>query len=271
MAHASIPCRSNIVWREKKSFYFSPLYNCLFDCSYCFLQGFFRSAHLLLFVNFEEYFHQIEERVKENSKETIFFFSGYECDSLGCEHISSFLREFLPFFEKKKESFFELRTKSNQIAPLINRQPIEHCIIAFSLTPSCIAKAFEKRAPSLEQRIQAMRDLQQTGWKIALRFDPLIYYQGFEEGYEELFSTLFSTIDAGEVHSATIGSLRYPKDVYKNMRRLDLSPELLAPLFENEEKIFGYTKEIKEKLFSFCEEKLSLFLPKEKIFKQEKL
>ena len=36
---------------EGRVFYFSHLLNCPYDCRYCFLQGMFRSAHYVLFVN----------------------------------------------------------------------------------------------------------------------------------------------------------------------------------------------------------------------------
>ena len=35
-----------------KNFYFSHMYNCVYDCRYCFLQGMFASANYVLFVNF---------------------------------------------------------------------------------------------------------------------------------------------------------------------------------------------------------------------------
>ncbi len=254
----------------KKSFYFSIFYNCLFDCAYCYLQGFFRSAHLLFFVNFEEFFQQIDATIAQHPSEELLFFSGYESDSLGCEGIFPFLEEFLPFFQKRPQSFFEIRTKSASTSCLLQRAPIDNCIIAFSCTPSAIFQAFEKKVPPLIQRLEAMKALQEKGWKVALRLDPLVFFQGFEEEYGKLFSFIFSTIDAHLIHSVTLGTLRYPKEVYKNMRHLHISSELLAPLFEGENKMFGYTPDVKEILFTFCEKRLSFYLPKEKIFIQEK-
>ena len=35
--------------------------NCVYDCSYCFLQGMFNSANYLVFVNYEDYFKEIEK------------------------------------------------------------------------------------------------------------------------------------------------------------------------------------------------------------------
>ncbi len=36
-----------------EGYYFSHLLNCLYDCRYCFLQGMYRSAHYVWFLNYE--------------------------------------------------------------------------------------------------------------------------------------------------------------------------------------------------------------------------
>jgi len=38
-----------------RNYYFSHMLNCVYDCRYCFLQGMFRSAHYVVFVNFEDF------------------------------------------------------------------------------------------------------------------------------------------------------------------------------------------------------------------------
>ena len=37
------------------NYYFSHMLNCLYDCRYCFLQGMYRSAHHVLYVNYEDF------------------------------------------------------------------------------------------------------------------------------------------------------------------------------------------------------------------------
>ena len=43
-----------------RGYYFSHLLNGLYDCRYCFLGGMFRSAHYVLFVNYEDLIHDID-------------------------------------------------------------------------------------------------------------------------------------------------------------------------------------------------------------------
>lgn len=50
---------------SRNNFYFSHLLNCPYDCRYCFLQGLYRSAHHVLFVNFEDFQSAIDERIAD--------------------------------------------------------------------------------------------------------------------------------------------------------------------------------------------------------------
>ena len=71
------------------NFYFSHMLNCLYDCRYCFLQGMYRSAHMVVFINYEDFQTDISAHIAE-SPDVPYFFSGYDCDSLAMEGITSF-------------------------------------------------------------------------------------------------------------------------------------------------------------------------------------
>ena len=84
----------------KHNYYFSHMLNCLYDCRYCFLQGMYRSAHHVFFVNYEDFELEISKTIESNPNETIHFFSGYDCDSLALEPVTGFTDHFLEFFRK---------------------------------------------------------------------------------------------------------------------------------------------------------------------------
>ena len=48
---------------SSKNFYFSHMYNCIYDCRYCFLQGMYSSANYVIFVNFEDFDISIKKMV----------------------------------------------------------------------------------------------------------------------------------------------------------------------------------------------------------------
>ena len=128
-----------------KNFYFSHMYNCIYDCRYCFLQGMYSSANFVLFVNYEDFDIKIKSLIKENNKGNITFFSGYDCDSLALENLSGFANHILPLFKNNPSALLEFRTKSIQIKPLDNIDPIDNCIVAFSLMPHQMSKKLDNQ------------------------------------------------------------------------------------------------------------------------------
>lgn len=244
-----------------ENYYFSHMLNCLYDCRYCFLQGMYRSAHYLLFVNYEEFTQTIEEKIKSIPESEICFFSGYDCDSLALEPVTGFIEHFLPLFKRHPRAWLELRTKSTQIRTLLQHEPIDNCIIAFSLSPQEIAGSMEHKAPPLAKRIEAIVKLQRMGWRIGLRFDPIIYHQGFEQSYAELFDVVFSSINANDLHSVSLGSFRLPEGFHRNMIQLyPYEPLFAGPQVTNTGMV-GYPESLEQQLLGFCQQNLLRHIP----------
>jgi spore photoproduct lyase len=63
-----------------RNYYFSHMLNCLYDCRYCFLQGMYRSAHYVVFVNYEDFMMEIGALADEDQPHEPWFFSGYDGD-----------------------------------------------------------------------------------------------------------------------------------------------------------------------------------------------
>lgn len=213
-----------------RNFYFSHLLNCPYDCRYCFLQGMFRSAHYVLFVNYEDFLDEIDATAAAGGDQPTWFFSGYDCDSLALDGVSGFVGAFLPRFERRPGAWLELRTKSTRIRPLLERRPAERVVVAFSLTPEPVARRWEHGAPSVERRIAAMASLQRRGWRIGLRFDPVLAYPGYRRDYRTLVERLFAALEAERVHSVSVGPFRMPRAFHRRLAAL--YPE--EPLFAEE-------------------------------------
>ena len=124
-------------------YYFSHMLNCVYDCRYCFLQGMLRSAHYLLFVNYEDFIGEIKEVAAQhkNDEKPVWFFSGYDCDSLAYEPVTQFADFFVDQFASIDNAVLELRTKSTQIRSLISRQVQSNVVVASSLSPENVAAA----------------------------------------------------------------------------------------------------------------------------------
>lgn len=250
----------------KQNFYFSHMLNCIYDCRYCFLQGMYRSAHYVFFVNFESFESAIEDVIQENAGQDIHFFSGYDCDSLALEPVTHFVEYFLPVFARNPKALLEIRTKSTQIRSLLATEVLDNIVIAYSFTPEAIADALEHKTPTPQRRLEAMQKLQAQGWRIGLRFDPLIYQHDFREQYKQLFNNIFTQLDPDSIHSVSLGSFRLPRDFFRSMSRLYPDEPLFAsPLVESKGMI-SYKQQFNNEMLEFCRDQILEYIPQEIFF-----
>lgn len=262
----SLPIPSNYHIGGEKNYYFSHMLNCLYDCRYCFLQGMYQSANYVLFVNFEDFQQDIRQVCNTSPDEPIYFFSGYDCDSLALEPVTGFAEHFLPFFSEIPNAWLELRTKSTQIRSLLNSKPLPQCIVAFSLSPDAIADKVEAKAASLSRRLAALGKLQDQGWNLGLRFDPLIYQTGYQSLYKHLFEQVFAKISVASIHSVSLGVFRLPEKYFKKIHKLYPEQKLFAGPFENRQKTISYQADLEQEMMQYCSQLLLNYIPPAKFF-----
>jgi len=244
-------------------YYFSHMLNCVYDCRYCFLQGMLRSANYLMFVNYEEFMEDIKSIADQHKADDkpVWFFSGYDCDSLAYEPITRFAEYFVPAFKHIDNAVLELRTKSTQIRSLLSIEAQDNVVVAYSLSPERIAKEVEKGAPPLIKRIDALQRLQQHGWRIGLRFDPIIWHADYLEDYSQAISQVFEALVPEQIDSVTIGGFRLPKGFYKTMQRLYPEHWLFNAGLSEADGLVVYRQEIENQALSdiggFCERYIS--------------
>ena len=243
----------------EKNYYFSHMLNCIYDCNYCFLQGMFNSANYLVFVNYEDYFYEIKKTIDSNTNDKICFFSGYDCDSLALDSITNFVKNFINFFSKYKNAFLEIRTKSVNISQLIKIKPLNNIIIAYSINPQSVIERFEKKTPNFERRLDALKKIQERGWNIGLRFDPIFISEENKKEYFNFLEIIFSKLNCSLIHSVTIGKFRLPDVFLKKM--IKIRPE----------DSFTFTKLIKkdieeEKIMNNFYNYIEKYVNKKKIF-----
>lgn len=214
-------------YNDSKSYYFSHMLNCVYDCRYCFLQGMYSSANYVLFVNYEDFEEAIAEKIEENKGGGVYY-SGYDCDSLALEPVSNFCSHFLPVFRRYPDAELEIRTKSTQVRCLLDTEVVSNCVIAMSFTTNEAAQQWEHKVPSIEKRLEALHKLQLAGWKVAIRFEPLILGTEGLIPYETLFAQIFSKLDVKRLHSVSSGLFRMPVDFHKRIVKLYPDEELFA-------------------------------------------
>jgi len=217
----------------QNNYYFSHMLNCIYDCRYCYLQGMYRSANYVLFVNYDDFFEDIRAKT-DSHQEPSWFFSGYDCDSLALEPMTKFMAD---------------------------------CLDAlYSLSPEPIVSQEEHKTPSLDKRLTALKTLQQDGWKIGLRFDPLLKTDNAEQLYNHFFEQVFSELDQSAIHSVSLGPFRLPKPFFKKMIRLYPESKLLAANMNVRENMISYDEKTETDLLNYCETQLQEYITPEQYF-----
>ena len=248
------------------NYYFSVMLNCIYDCRYCFLQGMYRSAVHVVFVNYDEFAESIRNSASEHgSHEQVWYFSGYDCDSLAMEPIIGMAEYFIETVKSLDHVWLELRTKSTQIRSLLNQDVVPNVVTAFSVTPDRISASLEHKVPRLDKRIAAMVRLQERDWKIGLRFDPLIFVRDYQVQYHELIEKIFSSVDPDLIHSVTIGTFRLPKEFYRTLENLYPDSQFVAQPFVLSNGTVTYPKSVETDMKGWCYERLVEFIDSDRI------
>ncbi|MEE8524511.1 MAG: DNA photolyase [Thermoanaerobaculia bacterium] len=250
---------------EGRAYYFSHMLNCLYDCRYCFLQGMYRSASYVVFVNFEDFFAAIADEAAAADEDS-YFFSGYDCDSLVFDGVTGFVEQALPVFRRLPRTWLELRTKSTRIDALLAAEPFERCVVAFSFTPDQVSRALEHQVPSVERRLRAMARLAERGWRLGLRFDPLIYGKDFRRQYAELYEQVFAAVPVESLHSVSLGPFRLPTGFFHRLERLYPDEPLIAGPLDDRGGMVSYRPDLEAEMVEFCTEELLRHVPREIFF-----
>lgn len=217
-------------------YYYIHAYNCIYECQYCYLQGYFQSPDLVLFLNHQEILAAIENKIEENLKDfstpdRIWFHAGEFSDSLALSHLTQELPLYWDFFKNHPQAQLELRTKSVNIKEVEKLPPLPNVITSFSLSPDRQVKTFDLKTPSLKLRLKAIERLASLGHPIGIHLDPVIFEENFESLYQELIKSLAEVLNNDQLAYMSIGVVRFSKDSYRQMRQNYPDSPILAGEF----------------------------------------
>ena len=257
---------------ESSFYYASLLMNCPFHCEYCYLQGMYPSANLVLFLNLEDYFSDCQRLIKE--KGSLYLCISYDTDLLALEELYPFVERFARFLEKEPNLRIEVRTKAGgeslfrRILKMhLSEEAKKRLIFAFTLSPEKIVSEAEHGTAGLKGRLKAVKMAMEEGFTLRLCFDPMLYHADWESLYTALLEKVFREIPMEKLYDVSVGSFRISESYLKSMTKsCGASPYTSFP-YENTDGYYHYPKELLLKMEGFLEQRLLEKLPKEKIFR----
>ncbi|MBN1779835.1 hypothetical protein JW948_01795 [bacterium] len=182
---------------------------CPMDCTYCVLQDYLESPVIELNVRTDIIFGQIEAMLADQPHRFFRFGTGELGDSLALDALTGLSGDFIDFFSGRRNALIELKTKSVQIGHLLQHDP-GHTVISWSVNPESVIRAQEMHAPSLQARLDAARQCQETGYMLGFHFDPVLYFEDCVVQYRDVVRRIFGSVDSNRIAWISLGSLRFP-------------------------------------------------------------
>ena len=257
---------------EAHFYYSSLLMNCPFHCTYCYLQGMYPSANLVLFLNLNDYFTDCRALLSE--KGSLYLCISYDTDLIAMEEVYPYVERFLSFLEEEKKLLIEVRTKAGgegffrRIETLSVPEDVKRrMIFAFTLSPVEIVEEAEQGSAGLMGRIVAVKRAIKEGFRVRLCFDPMIYHTDWKNIYRRFLDLVFREIPLEKVYDISVGSFRISESYLKAMERAcPDSPHTFFP-YENTNGFYHYPKALLEEMEGFLLSRIEEQFPKERIFR----
>jgi spore photoproduct lyase len=230
---------------ESRHFSLDLAEGCGFDCVYCYLQSYLNSGALVLFVNRDG----LEAELQSLGSNQVWISSGILTDSLLAEEhhpMIAWLSHRLP-----QQATLELRTKSANVEilndPEISR---EQLVVAWSLSPENVVTNYEYGTSTLRQRLDSARRALELGFRIAFHFDPVFYFEAWQEAYGKLFSDL-QEFRSEKIAFLSIGLFRYMPDLGSIIRkRFPYHQILTEEFFPAQDGKYHYLRSIRKEMYA---------------------
>jgi spore photoproduct lyase len=231
---------------------------CFYQCDWCYLKLTYRAAFpfITVRVGYDKILAQLLKKLSTSSG-PIIFNSGELADSLALEHLTGAGRKFIPWFGSTSNGYLFMLTKSDNVDGILDLPHNQHTIIAWSMNNAAVSRKFEIGAPPFERRLQAARRVQQAGYPLRIRLDPIVPIDGWQGAYAGTIKTIFENVAPERI---TLGTMRFEDGFYKMRNSIFSSgPELPAFLEEMQPmfppKTFPGKKRPSIGKWSFTEEK----------------
>lgn len=235
---------------------------CPYCCSYCILQTYLESKEPIYFTNFEDM-----ERELAAASQTLKYLrigTGELSDSLALDPKTNYSQKILAIFEKFPEILFEFKTKSTHIENILNYpKKLKNIVMAWSLNPLEVIEREEPLTPDLFSRLKAMEKVQQQGYKIAIHFDPIVFFKGWEAAYLDLIKAIAKIIDPSRIAWWSLGALRFPYSLREYIFKHRDSRLFEGELIKGHDGKYRYFKPLRLELFHYTKQKINSLISQE--------
>ena len=248
--------------------YATPMLNCPYDCDYCYLQAAHPSAHVVVFVNQEDFFAEVETKIeqRDDRSQPLFLSIAYSNDLLALEELTGICRQWIEFGRGRDDLVLEIRTKSTAFAAIEDLEPSSSVILSWTLTSDHVHEKYESRTPSPAHRLRAAKRAVEAGWRVRLCLDPIIPEANWRGDYGQLIDDAFETIDPETIEDIAAGVFRMSRDHYETIRRQRPDCGLFCSTrIERSRETVTFGKDLRHEVMTFISDRLSRYVDSNKV------
>lgn len=243
------------------------VYNCDYDCTYCYLQNYVNMPYLTVYANVEQLFDELTDVLSARSSQLVRIGSGEFSDSLSLDPLTGFSGLLVPFLRQFPNVLFEFKTKSDCVDQLLDLQPQGRVMVSWSVNPEAVVQREEHKTASLAARLRAAQRCRDAGYKIAFHFDPLLYYPDWEADYEPFVEQVCRTLPAQDVAYISMGSLRFAPALKSVVQaRFPKNRLMTAELFPGADGKMRYFKPLRTEMYSKMAGWIRRYMPQTQIY-----
>jgi spore photoproduct lyase len=190
-------------------FVINEITGCPLDCRYCILQDYLDTPMLRIYINYDRIFHEYDQLQQKYPHRIFRIGTGELADSLALEPVTGLSSLIVPYFAQKRNTLFELKTKTS-ILPFLSRyRNTGNIVLSWSLNPEFVIRKHEQGAAPLEERLRAAQKAAEQGFLLSFHIDPVIHHEGWERNYSDLIDCLFRYADPEKIVWISMGALRF--------------------------------------------------------------
>ncbi|MFQ5645501.1 MAG: radical SAM protein [bacterium] len=236
--------------------------HCSLDCAYCILQAYFEQERPVLHVNIDDLLAELGKLLSENPRRKFRIGTGEFGDSMELENELGLARRLIPLTGRYPNLAWEFKTKTAFIKPFLQLSPNNRVILSWSLNSFEMAGLYERKAPAVEQRIEAAAQAVEAGYRVGFHFDPLIRYPAWREGYQETLGLLSEKIPSDRIAWISLGCFRFMPRLKEIIRKHHPDRELLnAEFIPAGDGKMRYFKPLRLEMYSLMLEEIRKTLP----------
>ncbi|MCX7680061.1 MAG: hypothetical protein N2316_12715 [Spirochaetes bacterium] len=183
------------------------------------------------------------------------------------DNVTQIGNDLIAIASRYQHIMLELKTKSGNVDHLLEIPNKGNTVLSWSITTERNICKYEQGTAVLQERLFAIRKASQAGFFIAVHFDPIILYDGWESEYNHLIEILFENVNPDHIAWISLGGFRYTPAFKDVLKEIEPNEDMtLHEMFPGIDGKYRYFKPIRIEMYKFLLDRIRKFTAKPFIY-----